>query len=284
MTYSELQTAVFEILGFTAGSDDEVLTVAQVKTALTGAHRWLAGEVGLYRRTATIPALADTAAHPYPLDLVSLLRVTYSGSTYALTYIPRYELDNLNATWWDADAGTPTHWYQEGDTACGLYPPPLAASSETVGLYGVCVPWNVGDGVATFSRTTTVLTITTTAAHNLRVGDRVTASGCATAAFNAAYVVVSVPTSTTFTATVADSGATSGLVANLAYTGGVLPLIADTDVPTFSAGSHLVLAYRAALVLATTKLQTDPTAQAALPGIVNLLKEGMSALKVRNLG
>src|SRR6185312_10060220 len=52
----------------------------------------------------------------------------------------------------------------------------------------------------------TTATITTTAPHNLTVGESVTIAGVGVAGYNGTFVVASVPTATTFTYTAAVSG------------------------------------------------------------------------------
>ena len=55
-------------------------------------------------------------------------------------------------------------------------------------------------------RTTTTVTATSSAAHNLQVGEYVTVSGASNGALNGTFVVVTVPSTTTFTYTTSSSG------------------------------------------------------------------------------
>jgi DNA-binding beta-propeller fold protein YncE len=59
-------------------------------------------------------------------------------------------------------------------------------------------------------RSNNVVTITTTAAHNLAIGQVVTISGVTDASFNGTFTIASVPSSTTFTFSQAGSNASSG--------------------------------------------------------------------------
>lgn len=59
-------------------------------------------------------------------------------------------------------------------------------------------------------RASNVVTITTTTAHNLNVGQQVTISGVADASFNGTFTIASVPSATTFTYSQTGANATSG--------------------------------------------------------------------------
>lgn len=69
--------------------------------------------------------------------------------------------------------------------------------------------------LASIARSTTTMTVTTAQDHGLRAGDVVTISGSNQAIFNRVFTVATVPTSTTFTATIANTGAASATGGNL---------------------------------------------------------------------
>ena len=90
-----------------------------------------------------------------------------------------------------------------------------------------------GDLTSTISNTaraSTTATITTSAAHSLRVGDEVTVAAVTQTALNGTFTVVSVPTTTTFTYTTT----TSGTIASAADTGTVVCLANSWDVTDFT--------------------------------------------------
>jgi len=90
-----------------------------------------------------------------------------------------------------------------------------------------------GDLTSTISNTaraSSTATITTSAAHSLRVGDEVTVAAVTQTALNGTFTVVSVPTSTTFTYTTS----TSGTIASGADTGTVVCLANSWDVTDFT--------------------------------------------------
>ncbi len=72
---------------------------------------------------------------------------------------------------------------------------------------------------------TNVGTVTTVSAHGLMVGQKTTVSGSTTAALNAAYVIVTVPSTTTFT--IATSGVPDGT-----YNNGPLTLSGEAPLLT----------------------------------------------------
>jgi len=80
------------------------------------------------------------------------------------------------------------------------------------------------------ARTGSTATITTSAAHSLRVGDEVTVTAVTQTALNGTFTVVSVPTTTTFTYTTS----TTGTIASAADTGTTLCLANSWDVTDFT--------------------------------------------------
>lgn len=76
---------------------------------------------------------------------------------------------------------------------------------------------------ASIARSTTTLTVTTTTPHLLRVGDAVTISGSNQAIFNRAFVVATVPTANSFTAAIANTGATSATGGSLVPASAYVP-------------------------------------------------------------
>ena len=84
--------------------------------------------------------------------------------------------------------------------------------------------------ISNTARASTTATITTSAAHSLRVGDEVTVAAVTQTPLNGTFTVVSVPTSTTFTYTTS----TSGTIASAADTGTVVCLANSWDVTDFT--------------------------------------------------
>ena len=108
---------------------------------------------------------------------------------------------------WDLIApGVPTVLTDSGNTEVTVTPTPAAASGTTVGPTTSMLVTAYPDGGNSFTPSTisrralasNVATLTTAAAHNLKVGERVIIAAVA-AAFNGTYTVTSVPSSTTFT-------------------------------------------------------------------------------------
>jgi hypothetical protein len=122
--------------------------------------------------------------------------------------------------------------------------------------------------------------MTTTVAHRLNIGDRVTISGCSEATFNDDLVILTKPTALTLTA--AQTGTDVGAVSNsgyLYYTNGQLPLLASTDVPNAPISLHDAIVQRAIFRLATTVLLSDPQAQAIAPVAMQMVKTMLAGVR-----
>jgi hypothetical protein len=265
--FSTIYADIFAGLRQKNAADNERLSLTDVKAAANDAYRWIAERVALFTRSFTIAAVDDQAGYTLPADICAVTDVYWNTSTTSLEFISKRDLARTVATTWrSASGGTPRYWYKDGDRGIGFYPPPAVATTEVFTLYGVCVPWSPGDSISALARLTNVVTCSTTNAHGLIVGDQVTISGCGTATFNAAYTVATVPSTTQFTATQAGANATvSSTFGYVKYTGGKLPLIADTDVPDFFVGAHDIITQRAMVRIAAMRLITDPHAQAMAP-------------------
>jgi len=130
-----------------------------------------------------------------------------SGTTYTtIQSVTLFDNLTLYPQWNLIAPGVPTVITDSGNTEVTVTPTPAAASGTTVGpTTSMLVTTFNSSGGALGSSTVTnralasnVATLTTSTAHNLKVGDRVIIAGVATA-FNGTYSVASVPTSTTFT-------------------------------------------------------------------------------------
>ena len=158
-------------------------------------------------------------------------------------------------------AAEPEYWYQRRSSTLSLYPPP-DVTDETFEVDGYCMPFQIGGGITSISRTSSVVTVTTNAPHKLRVGDSVTISGSDQSEWNAAWTVVTAPTSTTFTVTSA-TGDNTTTDCYLYYTGGLLPMLAGSDVSDFPTRYRPAVADFATWWLSSTQLAGDPAAVAA---------------------
>ena len=79
--------------------------------------------------------------------------------------------------------------------------------------------------VSNFALTSNVATVTTSAAHNFTIGQRVRIANVANAVFNGTFTVLTVPTSTTFT--YAKTNATN-IASTVASVGTALALVVET--------------------------------------------------------
>lgn len=141
-----------------------------------------------------------------------------SGTTYTNSQsVTLFDNLTLYPQWNLIAPGVPTVLTDSGNTEVTVTPTPAAASGTTVGpTTSMLVTTFNSNGAALGSSTVTsralasnVATLTTSTAHNLRVGDRVIIAGVATA-FNGTFTVASVPSTTTFTyATTGQTNVTS---------------------------------------------------------------------------
>ena len=79
--------------------------------------------------------------------------------------------------------------------------------------------------MSNFALTSNVATVTTSAAHNFTIGQRVRIANVANAVFNGTFTVLTVPTSTTFT--YAKTNATN-IASTVASVGTALALVVET--------------------------------------------------------
>ncbi len=130
-----------------------------------------------------------------------------SGTTYTNAQSVSLSASTTLYPQWNLIApGVPTVLTDSGNTEVTVTPTPAAASGTTVGPTTSMLVTAYPDGGNTFTPSTisrralasNVATLTTSTAHNLKVGERVIIAGVATA-FNGTYTVTSVPSSTTFT-------------------------------------------------------------------------------------
>lgn len=174
---------------------------------------------GAARATNTVTI---TTTSPHSLNVgqsVVIAGVTDSSfnGTFTVLTVPSTTIFTYSQTGIDASSGGGTvsagqvKWFVndvEGGNAAsgtistqGLYTAPSTTLPPTTTL-------NItGTGAV---RASNVVTITTTAAHNLVVGEPVTIAGVTDTSFNGLFTIASVPSTTTFTFSQAGSNATSG--------------------------------------------------------------------------
>lgn len=285
MTRAEIIAEVYLKLHQKNATGNQWLTATAVGRQVDLAYQWVYRMAHLCRRMATLAAVNGQAPYLLPRDLVAVEAVRYgSTSNTPLVETAIVELDDLiDGNWRTATASTqPPYWFMESARSFQLYPAPSVSTATSFYLYGYAIPYQIGGGVTALSRASNVLTVTTSTAHSLRVGETVTLSGCADTTFNTALTVSTVPSAMTFTAaqTAADDTNTT---ANLAYTGGLLPMLASTDTPALPDDLHDLLAYRAALVLATEVLIDDEHARSFAPIAQAKADELLRALKAQQV-
>ncbi|MHB0936532.1 MAG: phage adaptor protein [Armatimonadota bacterium] len=273
-TRAQLQARVFADLGQQDSADNELLTEAQVQDALAIAERQFAQDARALRRTATLTAVSGQAGYAAPEDLFAIVDVTVGGDTTPLRATDEGNLARHDAGYRQEAASLPRYWYPTHPGRFGLYPPP-DASVQTLTVDGYCAPLNVGGGIDGITRDGSTVTAATVVPHHLRVGDSVVISGCTDNAYNGAWSVTDMPTTTTFTfshstgGTVDDSGAIS-------YAGGCLPMLDDGDVPPYPLSYRPALAFYAVFWLSRLQLRSDPQAQdagqAAFTAYVDLVR------------
>lgn len=264
--FSALQTDVFSNLFEQNSDDNERLSLTQVKAHINEAYIWAFEQGCLLNRDHVITAVDEQQLYALPADMFAIEDVYWYTTTKPLTRTTRADLRLKVATAWRAtDSGTPTRYFKDGERSIGLYPKSNVAASEYITVYGWVIPYAAGTTVSSISRTTTTMTVTTSAAHGLIAGDIVIISGTSESVFHATHTVVSAATSTTWTATVANSGATTATGGYIRFSGGLLPLVADGDIPAFYAGCHDLLVQRAMVTLSKGILAGSEHAQAVAP-------------------
>lgn len=259
-TRLDLQNRVFASLGQANTADNELLTVADVQAALTLGEDAFARDAQCLRRTATMTTVNGTAQYTLPEDLFNVERIIYNTDTLPLTkwserMALQYATDFASYT----SAGSVAYFWQETADTIRMHEPPDTATMTVNGYY---VPFAIGGSISLIARSTNVITVTTAAPHKLRVGDAVTTSGCTTSGLNAALTVKAVTSATVFTADDTGSNETS-LDGYVYYTGGCLPMLADTDLPPFALPYRIAVADYAIVWLAENVLIDDEKARIA---------------------
>ena len=261
-TRTQLQTAVYADLHLKT-TDTNRLPAATAQDALLLGEQDFARRTRCFRRTNTMSAVDEQAVYTLPEDFVKLIDLTYGSDTSPLYEKKERLVKQEDPAYRITDSGTPTHWWLETKTQFRLYPPSNVDTATTMALDGYFVPFSIGGGISGMTRSTTTLTVTMNQRHNLRAGDLVTASGSDVTAYNIAHTVATVPSATTFTATVADSGASPATGGYLYHTGGYLPMLADSDISYLEYAYQLAPRYYAVWWLSTNYLLGDEVAMAS---------------------
>ncbi len=170
-------------------------------------------------RATNVVTITTTAAHSFAVGntvtVTGVTDTTFSGS-FTIVSVPTATTFTYAQTGADATSGGGTvvnisvNWFVNdvagGNSTvgtistAGLYtapaalPPPVTATITSTGV----------------ARSSNVVTITTTAAHNLVVNQVVNITGVTDASFNGSFLVATVPSTTTFTYSQSGSNATSG--------------------------------------------------------------------------
>lgn len=171
-------------------------------------------------RATNVVTITTTMAHGLSVGQAVVIAGVTDGSfngTFTILAVPSPTIFTYPQTGTDASSGGGTvsagkvKWFVndvEGGNAAsgtistqGLYTAPSTTLPPTTTV-------NItGTGAV---RANNVVTITTTAAHNLVVGEPVTIAGVADTSFNGSFTIASVPSTTTFTFSQAGSNASSG--------------------------------------------------------------------------
>jgi len=262
-TRAELTARVFAMLGEQNSADNELLLEASVTAALEIAEQQFARDALCFRRTATLLAVDEQAVYVQPEDLFHIIDILWDDDETPLVEYKEGRMRRNSALFRSYDAGTPSHWIRETATKFRLIVPGAADDGdETITLYGHYAPLSIGGVISTIARVTNVVTITTSVAHKLRVGDSVTVSGCTTTGLNGDYTVASLTSATAFTA--ADTGsAEDDEDGYVYYTDGALPMLSSSDVADLPIPYRIALAHYAVFWLSQNHLIETPTAQAA---------------------
>ena len=87
--------------------------------------------------STTVTTVADQRTYSLPAAFLETDSVTWEdddGDAAELDNVSKGELKDEDSTWRDADSGSPSRWYLDGDTTLGLHPPPKTAG-RTVTIY-----------------------------------------------------------------------------------------------------------------------------------------------------
>jgi len=225
----------------------------------------------MYVREAALPVAAGQGRVPLPADVVDVAEAALSGRVPPLVRVSAREA---------AEPRAGMAWYRDQGRTLGLAPAPAAAGTLTLRAW--ILPWAPGETIDTVERADDLVTVTTTAAHGLHAGERVTLHGVSDAAFHGDFTVTAAPTDTQFCVVHTDGASAGGGV--VGFAGGVLPLRDEGDVPAFAPDCHDVLARLAVLRLAGGVLADDPRALAACPAAAARVKEALAELRARAIG
>jgi uncharacterized repeat protein (TIGR02543 family) len=224
----------YGITGYTAPSPAASAVTFTPTGNTTLFARWLPNAYNLTFDTSTVTSGVMTnqwfsAGTTFAIPAIAFERPGYtfknwntaangSGTTYTNSQsVTLFDSLTLYPQWNLIAPGVPTVLTDSGNTEVTVTPIPAEASGTTVGpTTSMLVTTFNSSGGALASSTVTnralasnVATLTTSTAHNLKVGDRVIIAAVATA-FNGTFTVATVPTSTTFTyATTGQTNVTS---------------------------------------------------------------------------
>jgi len=191
-------------------SSDYVVYALDVPGAVLAS---IAAAPGGVSRSANVVTVTTTAAHnftvEYTVNIAGVTDSTFNG-TFTIASTPNATTFTYAQGGTDATSGTGTATMNQGNLVAlnNLYSGSLPANNN-----GLC-----GSGSGTLQgsptgavRSANVVTITTTAAHNLVVGNWVTITSVTNPSFDGSYLVASVPTATTFTYAQVGPNAASGV-------------------------------------------------------------------------
>ncbi len=163
-------------------------------------------------RSGNVVTITTTAAHNfsvgYTVTVAGVTDLSFNG-TFTIASVPSTTTFTYAQVGSNATSGSGTVTMQQGNLVAlnNLY-----SGSQPAGNNGLC---GSGSGTIAASPTGAVrsgnaVSITTTAAHGLLVGQWSTITGVTDTSFNGSYQVMSVPTSTSFTYAQVAPDATSG--------------------------------------------------------------------------
>lgn len=172
-TRTQLRAGVFRDLPgqFEDATNNQLVTAADVNTALQLAEQEWHRKVNDLRRVAVLVAVNDQAIYEYPEDVFTVEDVLWNTTTTPVTEVTEQSLRNQYPDYRSADESTPLYWFRYSSRELYTYPATLVAASEYLTLYTYYVPLSIGTSIAALSRTSPVVTCSTTTRHNLRVGD-----------------------------------------------------------------------------------------------------------------
>ena len=223
-------------------------TEADIIRWINRAQKYTTMKTNCMQRIFTASAVANQAEYTWPTEALKILGVMFNWDN-PLEPTSRPDLQYYDEDWMQAYAVTdPSHYYLvEKSRKVGVYPPPSSAADTTaiddsdditaddtmimvdsVSGFPSRGRIIIGSEVIGYTNTvsitalstthraraTNVATITTASAHGFAVGDNVKVSSMGDATYDGNTVVVSVPTTTTFT--YSNAGADEGTTADTA--------------------------------------------------------------------